>query len=173
MFFDVPESCVGYISKVHDASRILECPAVKIMQDQFVSSNCSNSFTKVCESEYTDNPPFSCSRDVYPNFLTVIGTAIADSSGAWSVIVMIMQLILKVFYPHGTIDFDFDESVNRFLPLPHAAANNWHHAKMQILPEETLDGKQKVEKDERDQQLLLYENVRDIENGRSSIHQRR
>jgi hypothetical protein len=43
-------------------------------------------------------------------------------------------VILKIIYPHGSIDFDYDEKLNRFLPLHSTKQNDWHHHYSKVHP---------------------------------------
>lgn len=82
----------------------------------YVSDTCSDSLEAICTSAYTDNPPFSCERVTYPTFVTIIATAFANASGVWSATVIALKLLLKLRYPHGYRDFDYDEERERFIP---------------------------------------------------------
>jgi hypothetical protein len=48
--------------------------------------------------------------------------------------VILIQVILKIIYPHGSIDFDYDEKLNRFLPLHASKENDWHHHYSKVHP---------------------------------------
>lgn len=138
-YLSIPIPCRGYVSNSNESESLLSCPELATMKSNFTSINCKNSFTTVCTNEYTDNPPFSCSRDIYPTFITTIATAMANASGAWSVVVIAIQLLLKLRWPHGTVEFDYDESTNRFVPL-NGKNNRWHHsAAAQISPAVSRD----------------------------------
>ena len=40
-----------------------------------VDDTCSASLAKICDTQYTDNPPFSCAETTYPTTLTIISLA--------------------------------------------------------------------------------------------------
>jgi hypothetical protein len=82
----------------------------------FVSETCSNSLESICTSAYTENPPFSCERITFPSFITNIATAFANTTGAWTFIVIALKILLKFQYPHGFHDFVYDEATETFLP---------------------------------------------------------
>jgi hypothetical protein len=54
-------------------SDIRSCPAAAETLNSFVGSDCPGSFNKLCRATYTDNPPFSCTIDQQPDFLTTLG----------------------------------------------------------------------------------------------------
>ena len=92
-----------------------------------------------------------------------------------------IQLLLKLFYPHGSTDFDYDESVNRFLPLNTPGANYWHHAvthptsKVVPIDKETDEKRyEMVNRGENELDKQIYEKY-DLEKGGNgnNLHQRK
>lgn len=77
-YFSVPQSCAGVFlsdgSNI-DTATILSCPALAAVAVNFTSTDCESSFDKICEAAYTDNPPFSCTIDENPDFLTTLGNS--------------------------------------------------------------------------------------------------
>jgi hypothetical protein len=170
---------------------------MKAIKTSFISDSCSASLDTVCTKEYTENPPYSCVRNIYPTFLTCLATALANASGAWSLLVIVLCMGLKIFWPHGSLAFDYDESVNRFLPLSgEDGASHWHHAKTapnpqsdKVVPimssgndydQEDPEGGllySKVPNQERDQSATVspprtYEMVEGVEKGLSADNMR-
>jgi hypothetical protein len=147
---------------------------MKAIKTSFISDSCSASLDTVCAQEYTENPPYSCVRDIYPTFLTCIATALANASGAWSLLVIALCLGLKIFWPHGSLAFDYDESVNRFLPLnPGKEASHWHHAKSpptshKIVPVMSSGGNEDDYDQEDPDRRLLYSKVPNQERDKPS-----
>ena len=97
-------------------SDLMQCNDMIAVKNDYVTSTCPDSITKVCTSAYTDNPPFSCSKDTYPTFITTIATAFANASGVWTFVVIFLKIMLKISYPHGFYDYDYDEERERFVP---------------------------------------------------------
>jgi hypothetical protein len=160
-------TCAGYISSTNDSTNLLSCPDVLAAKQAFISSTCEASYNDVCTQEFTENPPFSCVRKTYPIFLTTIATALANSSGVWSLLIIAIQMILKYFYPTGTIAFDYDEELNRFLPLEKEKKNDWHSyytGKIHPIPAASLTtGEGGVDNPEEEDKLLAMK-----EKGRNS-----
>lgn len=100
-YIGVPSECQGYANTPSQVADILECPEMQILFNNFTGTHCSQTFDKVCTASYTDNPPFSCSRTLDPDFLTAVGSAIGNASGAWAIIVILISVSLKKLYPGG------------------------------------------------------------------------
>jgi hypothetical protein len=84
------------------------------MQQDFINLICPDSLVKVCRVAYTDNPPFSCSKNIYPNWFTIIATAFANASGAWSICFLLIKLFLRFTHPHYIRDFEYDHKKERY-----------------------------------------------------------
>ena len=50
-----------------------QCAAISALKANFTATNCASSFDKICAAAYTDNPPFSCTINLQPDFLTTLG----------------------------------------------------------------------------------------------------
>lgn len=85
------------------------------LQTTFVTNTCGSSFEKVCDAVYTDNPPFSCETTVYPTWLTIIATAFANASGAWSLAFLAIKLILRKTHFHFVHEFEYDRKKERYM----------------------------------------------------------
>ena len=76
-FLRVPFSCEGIFNSPTDAhittQSLYGCRALAAVVRNFTTNNCEASFSKICAESYTDNPPFSCSTNVRPDFLTTLG----------------------------------------------------------------------------------------------------
>lgn len=73
----VPPSCAASFS-LPDQTRLApqvvdSCPALAAIAVNFTSTSCPASFAKICSAAYTDNPPFSCTQEINPDFLTTLG----------------------------------------------------------------------------------------------------
>lgn len=115
-FIDIPSSCRGAVNSSVYAEELFDCEDLQTLRQKYITSYCEVSYDKVCTSEYTDNPPFSCSKVSYPTFITTIATAFANASGVWTFVVIFLKLMLKIHYPHGYSDYDYDEERERFIP---------------------------------------------------------
>jgi hypothetical protein len=156
-------TCAGYISSTSAATNLLSCPDVVTAKEALISSTCEASYTDVCAMEYTENPPFSCVRKTYPIFLTTIATALANSSGVWSLCIIAIQVILKYFYPKGSIDFDYDEELFRYLPLEKDKKNDWHSyytGKVHPISSATVEGRGGDGTEEEDKLMVKKEKGR-------------
>lgn len=94
---------------------MLDCPAVASLVTNLVDVQCPASFDTICTASYTDNPPFSCETTTYPSWLTTIGTAFANASGAWSICFIIIKFILRKTHFHFVHDFEYDRKNERYL----------------------------------------------------------
>lgn len=85
-FFGVEagSNCSGWISSTSNAEDMLTCPSITQAMNGWIEDSCDSSIADVCTEEYTDNPPFSCSRTTYPGWLTNLATGLANAEGAWS-----------------------------------------------------------------------------------------
>lgn len=78
-YFTVPQSCSGVFlpdASNFNAHTIATCPGLLEIAANFTSTDCESSFEKICSAAYTDNPPFSCTIDEHPDFLTTLGTQV-------------------------------------------------------------------------------------------------
>jgi len=50
-----------------------QCAAISALKSNYTANNCAASFDKICAAAYTDNPPFSCTINLKPDFLTTLG----------------------------------------------------------------------------------------------------
>lgn len=116
IYIDVPTSCSGAITMKSQAKNLLSCSAVATAQSTFLTNTCSTSYDKVCDQEYTENPPFSCTKDTYPTTLTNLSTSFANASAAFSFMVLFFRILMKIFYPHGCTEYDYDPVTERYLP---------------------------------------------------------
>jgi hypothetical protein len=75
LFFEVPQSCAGHFPSTKSVTleALRTCPALEAAYLNFTSVNCAESFETICQAEYTDNPPFSCTDSETPDFLTTLG----------------------------------------------------------------------------------------------------
>lgn len=78
-YHTMPATCTSVFSTPQDASTttveaLYECAAVSALVANYTAINCADSFDKICEASYTDNPPFSCTSHERPDFLTTLGT---------------------------------------------------------------------------------------------------
>lgn len=75
-YFSVPASCAGVFlpdgSNINDKA-IDGCPDLLAIAVNFTTTDCESSFEKICDAAYTDNPPFSCTIEERPDFLTTLG----------------------------------------------------------------------------------------------------
>lgn len=101
--------CAGWISSANNGMDLLSCPSIATQQSDFIDSTCTASIDTVCATAYTDNPPFSCSRDVYPGWLTSLGTALANSVRAWSFFCKVVCFWMKKRWPTGVANPESSE----------------------------------------------------------------
>lgn len=101
----MPASCAGAFASPSEVTlaALYSCPALSSLATNFTSTDCPASFSKVCQAEYTDNPPYSCTRSVSPEFLTTLGSSLGNASAMWSLTVIIIALSLKRAYPGGIL----------------------------------------------------------------------
>jgi hypothetical protein len=77
----VPEQCRSLFAddsvfgkQSFTAQALYVCPELASLAKTFVRTTCTASFSKICTASYTDNPPFSCTNEMHPEILTVLGT---------------------------------------------------------------------------------------------------
>lgn len=110
-YITIPASCAGLVSNVSDIATILTlCPAVKNVSDTFTSTNCRNSYSTVCDSIYTNNPPYSCTKTVYTPLITILATAIANAGAGLTVVSYALRSLLRFRYKYGVPVPDRDAS---------------------------------------------------------------
>ena len=99
----MPNACSGIYSATTQVTEqsLYQCPQLAAIVLNFTTVNCESSFAKICQAEYTDNPPFSCTKETTPEFLTTLGSALANSSALWSFSAIVISLSLKRMYPGG------------------------------------------------------------------------
>lgn len=114
-YITVPTSCAGMFDSTADAtlSALYTCPGLAALATSFTASDCSDSFAKVCQAEYTDNPPYSCTKTNSPDFLTTLGSALANASAMWSFTAILFALTLKRIYPGGIVYRTYKENHHR------------------------------------------------------------
>jgi hypothetical protein len=49
------------------------CPDLAAAVANYTATSCASSFDDICNAAYTDNPPFSCTVALHPDFLTTLG----------------------------------------------------------------------------------------------------
>jgi hypothetical protein len=78
-YLRIPASCAGAFgdptTELYDPSELQNCEELALVAANFTSSSCPASFVDICTAAYTDNPPFSCTIGLHPDFLTTLGTA--------------------------------------------------------------------------------------------------
>jgi len=67
-----------------------------------LNTSCNASINTVCQTVYDDNPPFACTRDVYPSLLAVFSNAFAGAEFALvlfstAVMVLFVSLLPYIF----------------------------------------------------------------------------
>lgn len=102
-FIPVPDDCAGIASDTSGftKNKMLDCKSLRALMYNFTSVDCEDSYEEICQAEYTDNPPYSCTRETTDDILTVLGSSLANASAAWSVFVIVVSLSLKRIYPGG------------------------------------------------------------------------
>eukprot|EP01034_Spumella_vulgaris_P022999 gene22999-29185_t len=102
-FFSISSSCAGTLDVPSSAtiSDLLSCEDVAVLYSNFTTVNCADSFESVCTIAYTDNPPFSCSKDVHSSFLSIFANAFSNASFVTSVLIIVIHFGLKRLYPDG------------------------------------------------------------------------
>jgi hypothetical protein len=77
----VPEQCRSLFAddsvfgkQSFTAQALYVCPELASLAKTFIRTTCTSSFSKICTASYTDNPPFSCTTEMHPEILTVLGT---------------------------------------------------------------------------------------------------
>ncbi|RYH29345.1 hypothetical protein EON65_08780 [archaeon] len=118
-FFSVPINCQESISNPSAVDSLVACPSMATIYNAFVSSVCEDSFEKVCKAAYTDNPPFSCSKTVYPTWITCLATAFANASGVLAVTFVIIKVLLRQIQYHYVHEFEYDRKKERYHDLDH------------------------------------------------------
>lgn len=113
-YFNVPTSCKSYINSTEHTLDILNCPDMITMREGYLKPNCMTSINVICEVVYEDNPPFSCERTTYPSYIGVTATALANASGAWSLIFLLIKIALRKTHFHYVHDFEYDKSKERY-----------------------------------------------------------
>jgi hypothetical protein len=98
----MPSSCLSSISDPSNLNLYLNCSAVTSLLSSFILNDCPDSFSTVCSREFNENPPFTCSKKVFNNFLTCFGSASANGSAAFSILVVLLALFFSRLYPGGT-----------------------------------------------------------------------
>jgi hypothetical protein len=104
-YFSVPPSCAGAFGGADkvDSTSLYQCHALARIANNFTSSKCDDSFSKVCRAAYTDNPPYSCTQATKPDFLTTLGSALGNASALWSLTAILITVMLRRLYPGGVL----------------------------------------------------------------------
>jgi len=104
-YIAVPTACQGLYSKASDATiaTLYTCAALATLTSAFYDDDCESSFTSICEAAYTDNPPFSCSTEEAPDFLTTLGSSLANATALWSFLAIVISISLRKIYPGGVM----------------------------------------------------------------------
>lgn len=89
--------------------KISSCPSLAALVGNFTSIDCADSFEDVCQAEYTDNPPYSCTKETTAAIITVLGTSLANASALWSFTAIVISLSLKRIYPGGIFYKEYKE----------------------------------------------------------------
>lgn len=103
--FTVPDSCQGSLSSLSSSTvdQLLSCPDVVALKVNFTDYYCPLSFDTVCATAYTDNPPFSCSRNVRSTYITIVANSFSNASLVGTVLVVLIHFTLKRLYPNGIL----------------------------------------------------------------------
>ena len=76
-YYTMPAACAHVFNPSTAASLSIDtleqCAAISALKANFTATNCEASFDKICAAAYTDNPPFSCTINLQPDFLTTLG----------------------------------------------------------------------------------------------------
>ena len=112
-FFAIPDACKGMYSSTAEVTTasLSTCSALYTIATNFTTTNCANSFEDVCEAEYTNNPPFTCTTTITPDFLTTLGSSLANASALWSFLTIVISLSLKRIYPGGIFWKEYNEKL--------------------------------------------------------------
>jgi hypothetical protein len=89
-YFAIPFGCLGI---AYD-KLLTDCPEVKANMAALVTSTCQASIDKVCTTQYTQNPPFACSKPITPSPLTVISLAGSNTMALASLVATLVALFL-------------------------------------------------------------------------------
>ena len=120
VYITVPSACAGIYSKASEVTlaSLSTCPALYSLISNFTSVDCDESVEKVCTAEYTDNPPYSCTKSVSPDFLTTLGSALSNASALWGACALLFALSLKRIYPGGILYRTYKENHRRIYTKP-------------------------------------------------------
>ncbi len=73
----MPAACAHVFNPSSEQSLSMEtleqCAAISALKANYTATDCAASFDKICAAAYTDNPPFSCTIKLRPDFLTTLG----------------------------------------------------------------------------------------------------
>lgn len=107
----MPEDCSGIFSGTDGITdeKINNCPSLAALVGNFTSIDCADSFDDVCQAEYTDNPPFSCTKETTESIITILGSSLANASALWSFTAIMISLSLKRIYPGGIFYKEYKE----------------------------------------------------------------
>ncbi len=132
VYITVPAACAGIYTQASEVTlaSLSTCSALYALTSNFTSTDCDDSVDKVCTAEYTDNPPYSCTKSVSPDFLTTLGSALSNASALWGACALLFALSLKRIYPGGIMYRTYKENHRRIFIKPGAVIpeQNVHNA---------------------------------------------
>lgn len=109
----VPSECAGALSGYTSSLEEVEaCSALYDSYTSYVSSNCAASFSPICAAAYTNNPPYSCTKQVTENILTVLGASLGNAAAVLAISIILIKFVLKAWYPNGVALDDYDSEGN-------------------------------------------------------------
>lgn len=93
-YYSFPVECLG----LPFDQMLKQCAPIATNQKALVDASCTASIEKICTTQYTKNPPFSCSTVTYSDWLTVLSLSISNTLTVYALLSMLIALIASRIY---------------------------------------------------------------------------
>jgi hypothetical protein len=101
-----PVSCLG----VPPQDLLTKCAPVAAKQQALVQASCQASIAKVCATQYTDNPPFSCTTVMHSGWLTVLSLSVSNTVTVSLVLSLLLSFLwTRLYAQYRPSDTDLEE----------------------------------------------------------------